>query len=153
MTRQPFFSLLGWPEQADSVARAVHRAVLERDVEAFPHGLDTPIGVRGMKLSGGQAQRAAAARMLVREPELLVMDDTSSALDVETERTMWERLLGQGATCLVVSHRPAVLERADRILLLEEGRLAGSGTLQELLATSEEMRCLYTTDSDLTTLA
>jgi len=144
--------LLGWTDGADSLARAVHRAVLERDVETFPHGLDTPIGVRGMKLSGGQAQRTAAARMLVREPELLVMDDTSSALDVETERVLWERLLGQGATCLVVSHRRAVLERADQILLLREGRLVASGTLEELLGTSEEMRRLYVAEgSDLTT--
>jgi ATP-binding cassette subfamily B protein len=135
--------LLGWPEQHGAVARAVQRAVLERDVELFPQGLDTPIGVRGMKLSGGQAQRAAAARMLVREPELLVMDDTSSALDVETEHALWARLLGQGATCLVVSHRPAVLQRADQILLLREGRLVAIGTLHELLATNEEMRQLY----------
>jgi len=141
--------LLGWPEQADALARAVYRAVLERDVETFPQRLDTPIGVRGMKLSGGQAQRAAAARMLVRQPELLVMDDTSSALDVETERVLWGRLLGQGATCLVVSHRPAVLERADQILLLQEGRLVASGTLAELLATNDEMRRLYA-NSDLT---
>ncbi len=141
--------LLGWPDEPDSLARAVYRAVLERDVEAFPQGLDTPIGVRGMKLSGGQAQRTAAARMLVREPELLVMDDTSSALDVETESVLWERLLGRGATCLVVSHRPAVLERADQILLLQEGRLVASGTLEELLDASEEMRRLYAS-SDLT---
>jgi len=146
--------LLGWPEQDGAVVQAVYRAVLDRDVELFPQGLDTPIGVRGMKLSGGQAQRAAAARMLVREPELLVMDDTSSALDVETERALWERLLGQGATCLVVSHRPAVLARADQILLLREGRLVASGTLQELLATDEEMRRLYATgDPNLTALA
>jgi ATP-binding cassette subfamily B protein len=59
---------------------------------------------------------------------------------------LWERLLGQGATCLVVSHRPAVLERADQVLLLQEGRLVARGTLQELLAASEEMRRLYTTE-------
>ena len=72
----------------------MRRAVLERDVTELPDGLDTVIGVRGMKLSGGQAQRTAAARMFIREPELLVMDDISSALDVETERVLWERLFG-----------------------------------------------------------
>jgi ABC-type multidrug transport system fused ATPase/permease subunit len=138
----------------------VRAAVLERDVTEFPKGLDTLIGVRGRRLSGGQAQRTALARMLVRRPELLVMDDVSSALDVETEQLLWQRLLGRGGvlppsgrddrapteaytpTCLVVSHRRAVLERADQILLLQEGRIADRGTLQELLARSAEMRRL-----------
>jgi ATP-binding cassette subfamily B protein len=90
----------------------------------------------------------------VRRPELLVVDDLSSALDVETERVVWERLLGAprgptvryAPTCLVVSHRRAVLERADQILLLEEGRIAARGTLEELLRTSAEMRRLYDAD-------
>src|SRR5207248_2292730 len=67
-------------------------AVMERDLAFMPNGLDTPIGTRGIRLSGGQAQRAAAARMFVRSPELLVFDDLSSALDVETERALWERI-------------------------------------------------------------
>ena len=141
--------LLGWPEDEQRVADALHRAVLEPDLETFPDGLDTVIGVRGKRLSGGQIQRAAAARMLIRDPELLVIDDLSSALDVETEALLWERMFDSrgdsriAPTCLVVSHRRAVLERADQILLLEQGRIAARGTLQELLASSEEMRCLY----------
>jgi len=137
--------LLGWPDEPERLARAVHRAVLERDVAGFPHGLDTLIGVRGMKLSGGQVQRAAAARMFVREPELLVLDDISSALDVETEQALWQRMFEQEGgqnTCLVVSHRRAVLERADQILVMENGRLTARGTLVELLETNEEMRRL-----------
>jgi ATP-binding cassette subfamily B protein len=128
----------------------VWQAALERDVAGFAEGLETAVGVRGVRLSGGQVQRAAAARMYVRQPELLVIDDLSSALDVETERVMWERLLGprSGAqpcapTCLVVSHRQAVLERADQILLLEGGRITARGPLEELLRTSAEMRRLY----------
>ncbi|HYD11116.1 MAG TPA: ABC transporter ATP-binding protein, partial [Acidimicrobiales bacterium] len=75
----------------------------------------------GVRLSGGQLQRTAAARMFVRTPELLVCDDLSSALDVETEAALWARVLG-ARTVLAVSHRPAVLARADQVITLEAGR-------------------------------
>ncbi|MCU0493575.1 MAG: ABC transporter ATP-binding protein/permease, partial [Chloroflexaceae bacterium] len=75
-----------------ALERALHLAVMERDVTTLERGLDTVVGPRGVRLSGGQMQRTAAARMFVRQPELLVFDDLSSALDVETERTLWERL-------------------------------------------------------------
>lgn len=127
------------------MARAIAMAVLEQDLALLPNGLDTRVGTRGFRLSGGQKQRAAAARMLLRQPQLLVFDDLSSALDVETEQQLWERLfedprsrhpVGKGATsppplhpvnpvptCLVVSHRPAVLKRADWVIRLEAGRI------------------------------
>jgi len=138
--------LLGLHDKEGTLERALWEAALERDVAGFAQGLDTAIGVRGVRLSGGQVQRTAAARMYVRQPELLAIDDLSSALDVETERLMWERLLGARPctpTCLVVSHRRAVLERADQILLLEGGRITARGTLEQLLRTSAEMRRLY----------
>ncbi len=138
--------LLGLPDEADEddrLARAVHSAVLERDVAGFPDGLETVTGVRGVKLSGGQAQRTAAARMFVREPEFLILDDISSALDVETEHTLWRRVFEQGTTCLVVSFRRAVLEKADQILLLEDGRITAQGKLEVLLRTSVEMQRLW----------
>ncbi|MFZ5828095.1 MAG: ATP-binding cassette domain-containing protein [Bacillota bacterium] len=108
--------LLGGP---GDLAEAVRLAVLERDLAGFPQGLETVVGARGMRLSGGQIQRVAAARMFVREPELLVFDDLSSALDIETEAALWERLFARGATCLAVSHRPEVLRRADQIIRLD----------------------------------
>jgi ATP-binding cassette subfamily B protein len=112
------------PDDATALERALWLTCLDEDLSEMPSGTATLIGPRGLRLSGGQIQRAGAARALVRRPQLLVVDDLSSALDTETEARLWERVAAGGfATALLVSHRPAVLERADRVVVLDGGRV------------------------------
>jgi ATP-binding cassette subfamily B protein len=137
--------VLGRRVESDTLQAAVHASVLEVDVESLEEGLGTMVGPRGMKLSGGQIQRAAAARMFVSDPELLVIDDLSSALDTETEAELWRRLLERRRTitCLVASHRPAALHLADQILVMDNGTVVARGTLDDLLGRSSLMRSLW----------
>ncbi len=130
-------NLLLGSSETNVLERAIATAAFDQDLAALPDGLETLIGTRGFRLSGGQKQRVAAARMLLRQPELLVFDDLSSALDIKTEQQLWTRLFdttlspAHRPTCLVVSHRPSLLKRADQIVALEAGKIVFSGTAHD----------------------
>lgn len=100
------------------------QTTLAHDLHDMPDGAATTVGSRGLRLSGGQAQRLATARSLLTQPELLVVDDLSSALDVATERQLWDRLRDEGASTVVaVSHRQFVIDQADQVITLEGGHV------------------------------
>ncbi|MBD2360324.1 ABC transporter ATP-binding protein [Anabaena minutissima FACHB-250] len=135
--------LLGLSKGDSDIERALKMAVFEQDLAVMNEKLETLVGSKGVRLSGGQMQRVAAARMFVRQPELLIFDDLSSALDVETELALWSRIFAntteQGEnswtpTCLVVSHRRSVLRRADQIIVMKAGRVVAQGNFDDILA-------------------
>jgi subfamily B ATP-binding cassette protein MsbA len=121
------------PEDVERAAQAAH--VLEF-ADELPAGLETTVGERGALLSGGQRQRVAIARAILKNAPILILDEATSALDAESEHLVQTALasLVQGRTTLVIAHRLTTIERADRILVLDEGRVVESGTHAELLA-------------------
>lgn len=126
------------PPQPDMrrVREAARLAGLADDVENFPRGYDTMLGERGVTLSGGQRQRTAIARAIVREPRILILDDSLSAVDTETERRILDGLreVSRGRTVILVAHRVSTLRHADQIVVLDEGRVVEQGTHEGLLA-------------------
>ena len=119
----------------DAVWSALHLAAGDEFVRALPSGLDTVVGERGVSLSGGQRQRIALARALVRRPSILVLDDTTSALDPATEELILERLrTSLESTVLMIASRPSTIALADDVVYMQAGRVAAHGTHAELLA-------------------
>jgi ATP-binding cassette, subfamily B, multidrug efflux pump len=118
------------------VKRAAERAQLAKDVRDLPHGWDTIVGERGVMLSGGQRQRTALARALALDPRILILDDTLSAVDAETEAAIQRNLreVFRGRTVVVVASRVSTVREADQIAVLDAGRLVELGTHEQLVA-------------------
>jgi ATP-binding cassette subfamily B protein len=129
-------------EEVDDVAS---QAGLSTDVAGFPQGLKTMIGERGITLSGGQKQRTAIARALVRDPLILIMDDSLSAVDTHTEERILHalRTIRQGRTVLIVSHRVSSVKDADHIVVLDDGKIVERGTHEHLIAKGGYYADLY----------
>lgn len=128
--------------EIESAARAAH---LESYIAQLPAGYDTVLGERGVRMSGGQRQRLAIARALLRDPRVLILDEATSALDAQTEREILDTLaeVAQGRTTVSITHRLAFAAKADRILVLSDGELVEEGTPAELLAAGGLYAKLY----------
>ncbi len=135
--------LLGHDYSPEVLERAYEDAILSEDLKNFETYDATLIGSKGVKLSGGQKQRVAIARMLAHDSEVYVLDDVSSALDVETELKLWEQIGRRNKTRIAVSNRHVCLRNADKILVLKDGRMEAFGTPEELLRTSHELREIW----------
>ncbi len=121
---------------SEQVLRAAEAAHIRKEIEDFPKGFETMVGERGITLSGGQKQRSAIARAILRDPRILILDDSLASVDTYTEEQILEELrsIMQGRTTILISHRISTVRHADQIAVLVAGRIAELGTHDELLA-------------------
>ena len=130
---------------AANIMAAVETAQLKQDIYKFPKGLDTFVGTRGVSVSGGQKQRISIARALLAGPDVLVLDDATSAMDARTENNFWKsyRKAYPSAICLAATHRVSTIETSDLILVMDNGRISAQGTHEELMKNSSLYRDIY----------
>ena len=129
----------------DIMEWAIEVSQLKSEIEAFPDGINTYIGTRGVSISGGQKQRLALARALAGKPKILILDDCTSALDSSTESALWARLheVMPDMTTILITHRPDTLERADMVYVLDEGRIIETGKHAELIEKGGQYAKMY----------
>lgn len=142
---------LAWGDHeahVDQLEEAARKAQIHESIDTFPRKYETRVGQKGVNLSGGQKQRLSIARALVRKPSILILDDSTSALDVKTETALWDALAGEKATMLVVTQKIATARGADCILLLDEGKVVGYGTHDELIEQSVLYRRIAESQSE-----
>ena len=132
----------------DELEEAAKKAQIHESIDLFPKKYETRVGQKGVNLSGGQKQRLSIARALVRKPSILILDDSTSALDVKTETALWDALEKEDATMLVVTQKISTAKGADNILLLDEGSVVGYGTHDDLLKQSALYRKIEQSQSE-----
>lgn len=141
----------GWPDATqEDIEHAARLANIHETIMSFEQGYDTVVGERGYRLSGGEKQRIAIARVLLKNPRVLVLDEATSALDTVNERAVQHALdtAAEGRTTIAIAHRLSTIEGADRIYVVDRGRIIEEGTHAELLATAGAYAQLYSQQSD-----